>query len=90
MYKGVEDLLHEDSLVPTTVSVTLRRGKHTLKSLQNAFSNLLGSLGFGIFGTLAVGFLHEFELGVWKSVLIHILRLLDAADPKIKDEFDRR
>ena len=61
-----------------------------LNSLQNAFSKLLAPLGFNLFDTLTVDFLHEYELGVWKSVLIHILRLLDAADPRTKDEFDRR
>ena len=89
-YKGVEDLLFQESLVPTTVSIVPSCDDHTLKSLQNAFSKLLGPLGFNIFDTLTVDFLHEFELGVWKSVFIHILRLLDAADPKLKDEFDRR
>lgn len=89
-YKGVEGLLFEESLVATTVSIMCIHDSHALKPLQNAFSKLLGPLGFNIFDTLTVDFLHEYELGVWKSVLIHILRILDAADPKMKDEFDRR
>lgn len=62
----------------------------SLNLSQNAFSQALGPLGFNVFDTLTVDFLHEYELGVWKSVLIHILRLLDAVDPRLKDEFDRR
>jgi hypothetical protein len=30
-----------------------------------------------MFGMLVVDLLHEFELGVWKAVFIHLLRILD-------------
>ena len=34
--------------------------------------------------------MHEFELGVWRTILEHILRILDAENEAIKNEFDRR
>ncbi|KAG9082842.1 hypothetical protein FRC06_004827, partial [Ceratobasidium sp. 370] len=45
----------------------------------NAFSRRLRYLGFDIFEALTVDFLHEFELGVWKSVFQHLLRVLHSS-----------
>jgi hypothetical protein len=41
---------------------------------------------------LVVDLMHEFELGVWKSMLIHIIRLLYAAAPggRMVTEFNAR
>ena len=39
---------------------------------------------------LVVDFMHEFELGVWKAVFIHLLRILDSHDENLKHELDRR
>lgn len=37
-----------------------------------------------------VDLLHEFELGVWKSVLTHLLRILYGCGQKAVAEFNRR
>ena len=39
---------------------------------------------------LIVDLLHEFELGVWKSLFIHLLRILEAHDKTLLVELDRR
>jgi hypothetical protein len=39
---------------------------------------------------LVVDLLHEFELGVWKSLFIHLLRILNALDKSQVHELDRR
>ncbi|KAG9077577.1 hypothetical protein FRC06_008826, partial [Ceratobasidium sp. 370] len=65
--KGVEQLLRPHSYAPTT----------------NAFSSRLRFFGFDIFESLAVDFLHEFELGVWKSVFQHLLRILESTATKL-------
>ena len=39
---------------------------------------------------LVVDLLHEFELGVWKSILIHLLRMVDSLKGSILAELDRR
>ncbi|KAH7917303.1 hypothetical protein BV22DRAFT_1135525 [Leucogyrophana mollusca] len=73
---AVENLLKEQSLVPTS----------------NTFSEKLGPLGFNFFSMLVVDLLHEFELGVWKALFIHLLRILTAAGPgdALVHELDRR
>jgi hypothetical protein len=37
-----------------------------------------------------VDLMHEFELGVWKSLFIHLLRILQAQDKTLLHELDRR
>ena len=39
---------------------------------------------------LVVDIMHEFELGVWKALFIHLLRMLNALDKSLVDELDRR
>lgn len=39
---------------------------------------------------LVVDLLHEFELGVWKSLFIHLLRMLECVRPSLLNELDRR
>ncbi|KAI0037921.1 hypothetical protein FA95DRAFT_1585536 [Auriscalpium vulgare] len=58
----VERLLAEESYVPTT----------------NAFSERLSPFGFDLFPMLVVDLMHEFELGVWKAVFTHLIRILVA------------
>ncbi|KII90776.1 hypothetical protein PLICRDRAFT_697259 [Plicaturopsis crispa FD-325 SS-3] len=56
----VDDLLKAESLVPTV----------------NAFSERLSSFRFDLFLMLVVDLMHEFELGVWKALLTHLVRIL--------------
>jgi hypothetical protein len=46
--------------------------------VKSAFSARLGRFGFNIYDALVVDLLHEVEIGVWKSLFEHLLRLLDA------------
>jgi hypothetical protein len=39
---------------------------------------------------LVIDIMHEFELGVWKALFIHLLRMVYAVDKTIIDELDRR
>jgi len=39
---------------------------------------------------LVVDLLHEFELGVWKSILIYLLRILGSLKGSVLAELDRR
>lgn len=47
-------------------------------------------LGFNIFLALVVDLMHEFELGVWRALFIHLLRMLEAKDKALINEMDRR
>lgn len=57
---------------------------------QSAFSRRLGPFGFNHFKMLIVDLMHEFELGVWKSLFTHLLRILNAIDQTLAHELDRR
>ena len=60
---------------------------------QNAFYERLGNLAsFQLYPMLVVDMMHEFELGVWKAVLTHLLRVLQAkeAGRDLIVEFDYR
>ncbi|CAE6469068.1 unnamed protein product, partial [Rhizoctonia solani] len=72
--KAVEELLKDNSYVP----------------VMNAFSFKLGDLGFNIFGSLVVDQLHEVELGVWKAVFKHLIRLLHLSGNSAVVEFNKR
>lgn len=58
---------------------------------QNAFSGRLGPLGFDFFSMLVVDLMHEVELGDWKSLFIHLLRILVShGGTNLVAELDRR
>ncbi|CDO77975.1 hypothetical protein BN946_scf184460.g1, partial [Trametes cinnabarina] len=72
--KRVEALLGDTSTSPT----------------QSAFSKRLGSLGFDIYRALVPDIMHEFELGVWKSTLTHLVRILVAVGPSAVNTLNAR
>jgi hypothetical protein len=91
--KAVNDVLFSTSAVPTTVCPKLNLGcMHVSIHLsQNAFSDRLGSLpGFHLYRMLVPDLMHEFELGVWKSVFIHLLRMLNCEGEDVVSEFNTR
>jgi hypothetical protein len=49
-------------------------------------------LDFNLFSMLVVDFMHEFELGVWKAIFKHLIRLLYAVarDGSLVVELDAR
>lgn len=59
---------------------------------QSAFSVRLNKVdpAFNFYQMFAPDLLHEFELGVWKGVFTHLLRLLFAQGKDTVQEFDRR
>jgi hypothetical protein len=50
---------------------------HTIYS-QNQFVRKLGPVGFNPFPMLVVDFMHKCELGTWKALFTHLIRLLYA------------
>ena len=56
---------------------------------QSAFSERLSRFGFNFFSIFLVDFMHEFELGVWKKVFIHLLRMLECVPGGI-NKLDQR
>ena len=43
-----------------------------------------------MFPMFVVDFMHEIELGNWKALLIHLLRILATVDERLLHELDRR
>ncbi|KZS91947.1 hypothetical protein SISNIDRAFT_413425, partial [Sistotremastrum niveocremeum HHB9708] len=70
----VNALLKDESLVPT----------------ENAFSKKLRQFGFNLFLMLVIDFMHEFELGVWKALLTHLIRMLYATHASTVIKFNER
>lgn len=59
----------------------LRARSPHLTNYKNAFAEKLAPYSFDPYAMLVVDLMHEFELGVWKSTLIHVIRVLHAAAP---------
>jgi hypothetical protein len=55
---------------------------------QNAFMTVLP--GLNVYALLTIDLLHEIELGVWKALLTHIIRILSAYSSQAVSEFDKR
>jgi hypothetical protein len=89
---AVQNLLRNKSLVPTVVRlyIPLLFLESSHCGLQNAFSEKLGPLGFNLFKIFVVDFMHEVELGDWRSLFIHLLRVLDSLNCGLLNELDRR
>ena len=87
---AVERILKEESLVPTSVRFFFLLHIINLTTIKNAFSERLHILGFNFFDILVVDLLHEFELGVWKALFIHLLRILSAINPSLLNILDQR
>ncbi|GJE96476.1 hypothetical protein PsYK624_126730 [Phanerochaete sordida] len=56
--------------------IVRKLGHFSLHPLRNAFSIRLADLGFNFYEILMQDLLHEWEVGNFKAVLIHLLRLL--------------
>lgn len=89
---AVERLLKEQSLVPTDVCLPSSSLNTVLISnyIQNAFSKRLASFKFNLFPMFIVDLLHEVELGVWRSLFIHLLRIMECIGPTLAHKLDER
>jgi hypothetical protein len=54
------------------------------------FSHSLKNFQFDIFLTLVVDIMHKFELGVWKALLTHLIRILHSLRADTVQEFNHR
>ncbi|KAI1784366.1 hypothetical protein LXA43DRAFT_901747 [Ganoderma leucocontextum] len=70
--------IFEDGTPLTSVWLKHTLGPLSLTPTRNAFSTQLADKGFNFYSLYAPDQMHEFELGVWKSALMHLVRLLHA------------
>ncbi|GBE85522.1 hypothetical protein SCP_0800390 [Sparassis crispa] len=57
---------------------------------RSAFSTHLSQFSFNFYSMFVPDLMHEFELGVWKAIFIHLLRILYAASGDKIQEFNKR
>ncbi|KAL0563301.1 hypothetical protein V5O48_018770, partial [Marasmius crinis-equi] len=62
----------------------------SLTPVSNAFSDKLLPYGFDVYSLLVVDLLHEFEIGIWKSVLTHLVRMLYSQKDSSVEILDER
>ena len=87
----VDGLLKGESLVPTKVFASiLLYFWVSMPFVQNVFSAVLSPFGFDFHRMLTVDLLHEVELGVWKALFTHLMRMLHACGADKVHEFDKR
>jgi hypothetical protein len=88
---AVENLLREESWVPNAVCIyKYFYCVNSSQALQNAFSDRLSPLGFNLFKMLLPDLMHEIELGIWRAIFIHLLRILESVSADRLMELDRR
>ncbi|KDR80175.1 hypothetical protein GALMADRAFT_62788 [Galerina marginata CBS 339.88] len=71
----VRKWLYVDGKNITSVHIDRVLGPKSLVPTRNAFSFRLFEHGFNFYRLFAPDLLHEFELGVWKAIFIHLLRM---------------
>ncbi|TBU38655.1 hypothetical protein BD309DRAFT_1083909 [Dichomitus squalens] len=83
------NLVYEEGFVVNSKRVEELLQNKSLVPTKNAFDKLQ-PLGFNLGDALVVDLMHEYELGVWKSMFTHLIRILEAVDSQAVDELDKR
>jgi hypothetical protein len=89
--RPVTQILDDHSMVATRVT-SFHPNRGPLTYHQNTFSDKLCVVNQNYHSIFVVDLLHEFEIGIWKSVFTHLIRMLYAS-PKGKEhvaELDSR
>ncbi|KAJ3494201.1 hypothetical protein NLJ89_g10856 [Agrocybe chaxingu] len=74
----------------TSVHIERILGAKSLIPTRNAFSERLFEHGFNFYQMFTPDLLHEFELGVWKAVFTHLIRILYAHGDNTIQELNSR
>ncbi|KAI0644207.1 hypothetical protein C8Q79DRAFT_913585 [Trametes meyenii] len=82
--------IFEGGIPLTSVFIKRVLDDQSLTPTRSAFSLALAHTGFNFYSMFVPDLLHEFELGVWKSTLTHLIRILYAAGGDRVQEFNRR
>ncbi|KAI0739460.1 hypothetical protein C8Q80DRAFT_1339217 [Daedaleopsis nitida] len=85
-----DDVIFERGMPLTSVYIDRLLGDLSLTPTRSAMSLRLRDHGFNHYSLFVPDFLHEFELGVWKSILTHFMRLLYAAGGDKIQLFNKR
>ncbi len=90
--KNIQAPLKDHSLFPIQVrsDATMLVCILTLNPTQSAFSKFLSEFNKNFYELFAPDLMHEFELGVWKGIFNHLLRLLCARGGGAVQQFNER
>ncbi|KIO17438.1 hypothetical protein M407DRAFT_84982, partial [Tulasnella calospora MUT 4182] len=73
LVKKAQKFIYKDRKRVGSVWVNALLGSLSLVPTKNAFSYRLHKLAFDYFHILCSDFMHEFELGGWKAILLHLI-----------------
>ncbi|THU78131.1 hypothetical protein K435DRAFT_700743 [Dendrothele bispora CBS 962.96] len=78
--REVRRLIFEEGLSVTSERVKKLLDPESLTATLNAFSEAFGEYGFNMFKLITNDILHESEVGEWKRIFTHLVRILEAFD----------
>ncbi|KAH9914268.1 hypothetical protein B0H21DRAFT_896115 [Amylocystis lapponica] len=87
---AARDLIYKDGYVVNSEKVDELLKEHSLIPTENTFSERLLRFRVNFFLLLVVDLLHEFELGVWKALFAHLIRILEAHNMELVHELNLR
>ncbi|KAI0689452.1 hypothetical protein C8T65DRAFT_588651 [Cerioporus squamosus] len=82
--------IFEQGLAPEGTTVDDALKTTSITSTRSAFADKLAPHGLNVYALLVPDLMHEFELGVWKAVFTHLVRLVIAAGADRVQEMDKR
>ncbi|EJD50310.1 hypothetical protein AURDEDRAFT_58600 [Auricularia subglabra TFB-10046 SS5] len=88
--ESAQNMILEHGITVDSTSLDPFLKEQSLTPNRNAFSDRLRTQLFDFFRMLVVDLLHEFEIGVWKAIFTHMLRILQAHDKNLLAELNRR
>ncbi|KAI0715990.1 hypothetical protein C8T65DRAFT_606466 [Cerioporus squamosus] len=71
--------IFERGAPPEGVAVEGMLQSESLTPVRSAFSDKLSQFGHDVYQMLVPDIMHEFELGVWKAIFMHLVRVIIAA-----------
>ncbi|KAH9025567.1 hypothetical protein EDB84DRAFT_1564035 [Lactarius hengduanensis] len=74
--EAARKLIYQKGFAITSKRIQDIMGNHSMVPTRNAFSEILTGVGHDYHKLFVVDLLHEFELGIWQSVLTHLIRML--------------
>ncbi|TFK88006.1 hypothetical protein K466DRAFT_645664 [Polyporus arcularius HHB13444] len=88
--KSARKKIFEQGAAPEGATVDDALKLTSITSSRSAFADKLAEFGLNVYDLLVPDLMHEFELGVWKAVFTHLVRVLIAAGGDRVQEMDRR
>ncbi|KAF9231806.1 hypothetical protein BU15DRAFT_10800, partial [Melanogaster broomeanus] len=82
--------IYEKGTNITSTYVKRMMGPQSLNPTMSAFSTRLARFGVNFYSLFVPDLLHEFELGVWKAIFTHLLRVLHAHGDDAIQKLNRR